>query len=157
MSFAKFKHDFMMSFFNLVLKFMPASSYMLFAGEGSARGLCQSIGRSGLKRLLVVTDKPLVELGIVERALSGLSDSGVETFIYDGVMPDPTFQVVGVLAGFTLLTAFIFHNQLGDQMQFLMFMKNIAMAGGFLFLVRHGAGELSLDNRRSAAAINTSA
>ena len=95
MSFAKFKHDFMMSFFNLVLKFMPASSYMLFAGEGSARGLCQSIGRSGLKRLLVVTDKPLVELGIVERALSGLADSGVETFIYDGVMPDPTFQVVG--------------------------------------------------------------
>ena len=58
-----------------------------------------------------------------------------------------------LLAGFTLLTAFIFHNQLGDQMQFLLFIKNIAIAGGFLFLVRHGAGELSLDNRRSAAAI----
>ena len=62
-----------------------------------------------------------------------------------------------LLAGFTLFTAFIFHNQLGDQLQFLMFMKNVAMAGGFLFLVRHGAGELSLDNRRSAAAISTSA
>lgn len=56
-----------------------------------------------------------------------------------------------LLAGFTLLTAFIFHNQLGDQMQFLMFIKNIAIAGGFLFLARHGAGELSFDNRRSAA------
>ncbi len=55
------------------------------------------------------------------------------------------------LAGFSLLSAVIFHNQLGDQMQFIMFMKNVAMAGGFLFLVRHGAGELSIDNRRSAA------
>ena len=61
-----------------------------------------------------------------------------------------------LLAGFTLLTAFIFHNQLGDQMQFLMFMKNIAIAGGFLFLARFGAGELSIDNRRSAAVGSTS-
>ncbi len=62
-----------------------------------------------------------------------------------------------LLAGFSLFTAAIFHNQLGDQMQFLMFMKNVAIAGGLLFLVRNGAGELSLDNRRSAAAISTSA
>ena len=60
-----------------------------------------------------------------------------------------------LLAGFTLFTAFMFHNQLGDQMQFIMFMKNVAIAGGLLFLVRNGAGELSLDNRRSAAAIST--
>ncbi len=60
-----------------------------------------------------------------------------------------------LLAGFSLFTAFIFHNQLGDQMQFLMFMKNVAIAGGFLFLVRNGAGELSLDNRRSTTAIST--
>ncbi len=60
-----------------------------------------------------------------------------------------------LLAGFSLFTAFIFHNQLGDQMQFLMFMKNVAIAGGFLFLVRNGAGELSLDHRRSTAAIST--
>ncbi len=60
-----------------------------------------------------------------------------------------------LLAGFSLFTAFIFHNQLGDQMQFLMFMKNVAIAGGLLFLVRNGAGELSLDHRRSTAAIST--
>ncbi len=62
-----------------------------------------------------------------------------------------TRLVALALAGFTLLSALIFHNQLGDQMQFGMFMKNIAMTGGFLFLVRHGAGELSIDNRRSVA------
>ncbi len=62
-----------------------------------------------------------------------------------------TRYVALTLAGFSLLTAFIFHRQLGDQTQLMMFMKNVAMAGGFLFLARHGAGELSIDNRRSTA------
>jgi len=56
------------------------------------------------------------------------------------------------LAGFCIVTAFIFHNNLGDQTQFVLFMKNLAMAGGFLFLARDGAGQLSLDNRRTPAA-----
>ncbi len=56
------------------------------------------------------------------------------------------------LAGYSLVIAFIFHNQLGDQIQFMMLMKNVAIAGGLLFLVRTGAGELRLDNRRSAPA-----
>ena len=55
------------------------------------------------------------------------------------------------LAGFCVITAIIFHNNLGDQTQFVLFMKNLAMAGGFLFLARDGAGEFSLDNRRLAA------
>ncbi len=62
-----------------------------------------------------------------------------------------TRYVALALAGYSLLTAFIFHSQLGDQTQLLMFMKNVAMAGGFLFLARHGAAELSIDNRRSTA------
>jgi len=56
------------------------------------------------------------------------------------------------LAGFCLITAFIFHNNLGDQTQFVLFMKNVAIAGGFMFLARDGAGQLSLDNRRATAA-----
>ncbi len=62
-----------------------------------------------------------------------------------------TRHVALTLAGFSLLTAFIFHRQLGDQTQLMLFMKNVAMAGGFLFLARHGAGELSIDNRHSTA------
>lgn len=59
-----------------------------------------------------------------------------------------TRTVALALAGFCLVTAFIFHNNMGDQTQFVMFMKNLAMAGGFLFLARDGAGQPSLDNRR---------
>lgn len=52
-----------------------------------------------------------------------------------------------LLAGFSLVTAVLFHGDLGDQMQFILFMKNVAIAGGFLFLVANGPGALALDNR----------
>ena len=67
-----------------------------------------------------------------------------------------TRYVALALAGFSLLSALIFHSQLGDQMQFILFMKNVAIAGGFLFFARYGAGEMSIDNRRSAAIGSTS-
>ncbi|WP_444915532.1 DoxX family protein [Microbulbifer sp. TRSA007] len=52
-------------------------------------------------------------------------------------------------AGFSLVTAALFHNNLGNQMQFLMFFKNLAIAGGFLVVAAHGAGRFSLDHRKS--------
>jgi putative oxidoreductase len=56
-----------------------------------------------------------------------------------------------LLAGFCIVSALIFHANLGDQMQSILFMKNLAMAGGFLFLVADGAGAWSLDARRQAS------
>ncbi len=53
-----------------------------------------------------------------------------------------------LLAGFCVVSALIFHANFGDQMQSILFMKNMAMAGGFLFLVAGGAGAWSLDARR---------
>ena len=57
-------------------------------------------------------------------------------------------RIVSVLlAGFTLLTAALFHNHLADQIQMIMFMKNVSIAGAFLLLASHGAGRYSLDAR----------
>jgi putative oxidoreductase len=50
-----------------------------------------------------------------------------------------------LLAGFTLLSTLLFHFKLGDQMQYLLFMKNVAIAGGFLMIVANGAGAFSID------------
>jgi putative oxidoreductase len=55
--------------------------------------------------------------------------------------------VAFLLAGFTLLSALLFHNNLSDQVQMIMFFKNVAITGGFLLLVAHGAGRWSLDRR----------
>jgi putative oxidoreductase len=58
-----------------------------------------------------------------------------------------TRAAAAVLAGFSVLTALIFHNNLADQTQLIMFWKNISIAGGYLLLVIHGAGAVSLDAR----------
>ena len=59
-----------------------------------------------------------------------------------------TRLVALLLAGFTLLSAFIFHNNFADQVQAIMFLKNVSIAGGFLLLRAHGAGAWSVDRWR---------
>jgi len=51
-----------------------------------------------------------------------------------------------LLAGFSLLSAVLFHANFGDQMQMIMFMKNLSIAGGFLMIVSLGGGAYSLDS-----------
>jgi putative oxidoreductase len=58
-----------------------------------------------------------------------------------------TRVIAFLLAGFSLLSALIFHSNFADQIQTVMFLKNIAIAGGFLLLVANGAGAWSLDRR----------
>jgi putative oxidoreductase len=54
-----------------------------------------------------------------------------------------------LLAGFSLLSAVIFHAKFSDQIQMIMFLKDVSIAGGFLLLVAHGSGPLSIDRRLS--------
>lgn len=56
-----------------------------------------------------------------------------------------------LLAGFTLLSALLFHRA-PDQMQQVMFLKNLAIAGGLLVLAARGAGAWSMDARNSVLA-----
>ena len=79
---------------NLIVAFSPAASYLAFAGAGSARQLCAHIRREGIRRILIVTDRPLVELGLVARAIDGLDEGDMDIAIYDGVQPDPDFDQV---------------------------------------------------------------
>ena len=51
------------------------------------------------------------------------------------------------LSLFCVATAIIFHNDFSDQMQLTAFLKNIALAGGFLFLVVNGAKGYCLDKK----------
>ena len=55
-----------------------------------------------------------------------------------------TRLVAFLLAGFSIIAAFIFHGG-ADQVNQIMFMKNFAMAGGLLAFTVFGAGRLSLD------------
>ena len=90
----RIKHKALMGLASFLLKFSPGVSYLVFAGDGSARSLCRHIAHGGARRVLVVTDKPLVELGIVETAIAGLAEYAVEAVIFDEVLPDPTYSIV---------------------------------------------------------------
>lgn len=59
-----------------------------------------------------------------------------------------TRPVALLMAGFSIASGLLFHNTPDQQ---IMLMKNLALAGGFLFLVAHGAGTLSLDALRRRA------
>ena len=54
----------------------------------------------------------------------------------------------GMLAIFCLITAFLFHFDFSDQSQFISFLKNIGLAGGFLFIVANGTKNWSVDKEK---------
>ena len=56
--------------------------------------------------------------------------------------------VAGILALFSLVTAFAFHAQLGDQNQFIHFFKNVALAGGLVQIVAFGGGKYAIHRSR---------
>jgi len=58
-----------------------------------------------------------------------------------------TKLAAGLLSLFCISTAVIFHNDFSNQMQLTSFLKNIALAGGFLILFANGAKGFSLDNK----------
>ena len=64
----------------------------------------------------------------------------------------PLFLIVGyktkwaaaVMAIFTLAVALIFHTNFVDGMQMMFFLKDLAIAGGFMLIIAYGPGKISL-------------
>ena len=56
-----------------------------------------------------------------------------------------TRHVAFVLAGFCVVTALVFHRNFADSIQMIMFLKNLAIAGGFLLLAGTGATGFAID------------
>ena len=90
----KIVHAVYLKIMTVVVFFAPSSRHTVFAGTGSSSQLCEHIIRTGAKKVLVVTDKPLRELGVVDRAIAALLAADVDIAYYDGVLPDPTFDQV---------------------------------------------------------------
>jgi putative oxidoreductase len=51
------------------------------------------------------------------------------------------------LALFTIATGLIFHSNFADNVQFVLFLKNLAIAGGFLLLFAHGPGAWAVNDK----------
>lgn len=57
-------------------------------------------------------------------------------------------QAAFLLFIFMIPTTLIFHRNVADQMQMVMFLKNLAIMGGLLTVFAHGPGPASLDLRQ---------
>lgn len=67
---------------------------LTFVGPGSTEQLCAHISELNVSKILIVTDKPLVELGVVAKATDVLKQKGIEVIVFDGVLPDPTLDLI---------------------------------------------------------------
>ena len=59
-----------------------------------------------------------------------------------------------LFAGFSVVSAAIFHADFSDQNQMIHFLKTVSIAGGFLFLIVHGAGSYSPDSCNKPTRVN---
>ena len=57
-----------------------------------------------------------------------------------------TKWAAAVMALFTFSVAIIFHTDFSEKMQMIFFLKDIAIAGGFMIVVAYGPGKISLDH-----------
>lgn len=125
--------------FGLSLIFIVSGFAKLGAGYAATQGYMEAMGVPGALLPLVILAEIGGGLAILTGALTRWTAFG--------------------LAAFSVASAFLFHFDLGDQGQFINFMKNIAMAGGFLVLAAHGAGRFSVDgwlaNRRTSRSFGT--
>lgn len=66
----------------------------LLTGPGSVKQLAENISVRGLKRVLLVTDKDLMGLGLPNAFLASLAEHGIAYTVFDGVQPNPTIENV---------------------------------------------------------------
>jgi len=113
------------------------------------------IGRVFLAVLFLI--EGLQKTAIQEDVITYMESHGVpEVFYLPALIIEiliPLLLVVGykvkfsasIMALFTFTVAIIFHTDFSGEMQSLFFLKDLAIAGGFLIIVAHGPGNISLD------------
>ena len=56
-----------------------------------------------------------------------------------------TKWTASIMALFTFTVAIIFHTDFSESMQLMLFLKDIAIAGGFMIIIAYGPSKISLD------------
>ncbi len=96
----------------------------------------------------------------LDGSMSWMESFGVPSFlIFPGIAIETILPILiivgyqariaaGILAIFCLMTAFLFHFDFSDQSQLVSFLKNIGLAGGFLFIVANGTKDWAVDREK---------
>ncbi len=73
---------------------LPARQPMIYLGAGASRSLCRHLARQGAVKVLIVTDRMLETLGLLDGITAQLQALGVQWVIFSAVEPDPTYPMV---------------------------------------------------------------
>ena len=77
-----------------LLRLLPRNAPVVYKGINSALVMCEQVAILGFTRVIIVTDNFLGGSGILDGIKSTLADTNVEFVVYDGVLPDPSFDQV---------------------------------------------------------------
>jgi putative oxidoreductase len=135
----------------------PSTSVSITERSGALTNFTEISGRTLLALLFLLSG--VGKLGAYHATAGYMASVGVPGALLPAVIATEVLGALAIvlgwktrvaaalLAGFAVLTAVTFHTHFADQIQMIMFWKNISIAGGFLLLVVHGAGPISLDAR----------
>ncbi len=80
--------------FKVAMCFMDWSAPQLLEGAGSVLRLPELIKSKGVKKVLVVTDKGLIALHLLDPLFAKLDEVGIAYVVFDGVRPNPTIPCI---------------------------------------------------------------
>ena len=117
--------------------------------------IVELVGRIFLSALFLI--EGVGKLFTQEQVITYMEDYGVPGMLFiPAVVVEilfPLLLIVGyktrlaalVMALFTLTVAIIFHTDFSVGMQLISFLKNLAIAGGFMIIIAYGSNKFSLD------------
>lgn len=73
---------------------IPMPKPTLFTGADSSLELCDAISQLGIKKVLLVSDEVLVNIGLLKDITARLEKNGTDYTIFDGILPDPSYDQV---------------------------------------------------------------
>ena len=118
--------------------------------------IVEFLGRVLLSTLFLV--EGIGKISIQEDVMMYMEDYGVPEILFVPAtvleILFPLLLIVGyktkwaasIMALFTFTVAIIFHTNFNEGMQMVFFLKDIAIAGGFMIIVAYGPGKISLDH-----------
>ena len=118
--------------------------------------IVEFFGRLFLSALFLI--EGLGKISIQEDVIMYMEDYGVPGILFLPALAleilFPLLLIIGykikwtasIMALFTFTVAIIFHTNFSESMQLMLFLKDIAIAGGFMIIIAYGPGKISLDH-----------
>ncbi|UPQ88860.1 iron-containing alcohol dehydrogenase [Vibrio sinaloensis] len=82
------------------IKMVPVAKPHLECGANKSLDVARFCQQLEIHRPLIVTDKILVELGLIDNVYSSLKHANLDSDLFDRVTPDPSFELVREGVGF---------------------------------------------------------